>query len=306
MPHRAGLLVVASLAVSACSPATDRAHERGQVVARVDGREVTLLQLQQTLAANRVRGDAPEARRLAIDALVDRTMLAARARTDGLDRDPAVMAQAYASIERVHAQAAIERIAAAVPRPDDKALKAFRDEHPALFSKRRVYTVEEVAFESDTLDAGALRAKVASARRIDDITDWLAGRGIAHVRRGGTLLPEDAGTAVAATLQARAEGDLVLLSAGASFRVLLLRRIESRPIAGEKADAWIERHLLERDRRVAVDAAVARMRADAEIVLLGEFADARSGAVRGKTPSPMPQAAGAASDSIDRGVGALR
>jgi EpsD family peptidyl-prolyl cis-trans isomerase len=306
MPRRAGFLVVASLLVSSCSPGTERAHERGQVVARVDGRELTLLELQQTLAANRVRAEEPAARQLAIDSLIDRTVLASRARSDGLDREPAVMAQTHAAIDRVLALATIERIANTVPRPDDKDMNAFRDEHSVLFSKRRVYTVEELAFESDTIDTGALRAKVAAARRVNDITDWLTGRGIAHTRRAGTLLPEDAGIAVAETLQARAEGDLVLLTAGSSFRVLLLRRIESRPVAGEKVDSWIERHLLEGARRVAVDAAVTRMRAEAEIVLLGEFADYPPVAERGAATSPVPPSAGSTQNSIDRGVGALR
>ncbi|MEI7447581.1 MAG: EpsD family peptidyl-prolyl cis-trans isomerase, partial [Burkholderiales bacterium] len=260
MSRRVSILVVV-LACTACSPRPDAASGSGQVVARVDGREVTVLQLQQALGAGRARADDPYARRLALDALVDRTLLAARARADGLDRDPAVLAQVQAAIDRVHAQAALESIAAAVPRPDPDAQRAFRDANPALFAQRRVYTVDEVSFESASLDAVALRARVATARRIEELTDWLSARGIAVARRAGTLLPEEAGTEVAATLQPRAEGDLVLLGAAPAFRVLAIRRIEPRPATGPRADAWIERHLLEAARREAVDAAVAAMRA---------------------------------------------
>lgn len=306
-------LFVALLACSACSPRPDPSAGSGQVVARVDGREVTVLQLQQALGSSRVRADDPDARRLALDMLVDRTLLAARARTEGLDRDPAVLAQVHAAIERVHAQAALEKIAAAVPRPGPEAHRAFRDANPALFAQRRVYTVDEVSFESASLDASALRSRVASARRLDDVTDWLSARGIAVTRRAGTLLPEEAGTGIADALQSRAEGDLVLLGSPPAFRVLALRRIESRPATGPRADAWVERHLLEAARREAVDAAVAAMRARADIALLGEFRGdaARPAVVPAASPTPAdvgtrPAAAAGTPGSLDRGVGAFR
>lgn len=313
MPRRVSFSVVL-LACAACSPAPDPSSGSGQVVARIDGREITVLQLQQTLGATRARADDPVANRLALDALVDRTLLAARARSDGLDRDPAVLAQVQAAIDRIHAQAALERIAASVPRPGADSQRAFREANPALFAQRRVYTVDEVSFESAALDAAALRKRVASARRLDEVADWLAARGVAVSRRTGTLLPEDAGIELAATLQARAEGDLVLLGAEPSFRILALRRIEARPASGPRVDAWIERHLLEVARRDAVDMAVAAMRARADIALLREFRDGAPGPAAGPSSGPSPAdvvpnpavKAGGGPGSLDRGVGAFK
>jgi hypothetical protein len=209
-----------------------------------------------------------------------------------------VLAQTQAAVDRIHAQAAVERIASAVPRPGTDEIRVFREAHPALFSKRRVYGIEQLTTESATVDAAGLRARVSSARRIDEVADWLSARGVAFVRRSGTLLPEEAGPTLAATLQQRAEGDLVLLGTPPSLQVLHLRRIEARPGEGPKVDVWIERHLLEQRRRAVIDAAVDRMRRDTKVALLGEFAPT-AGAIGGPVRSDT-------SGSVDRGVGALR
>ena len=308
MSRRASILL-ALLACTACSPDPDRSTDAGQVVARIDEREITVLQLQQALSANGVRSDDSTARRLALDALIDRTLLARRAQRDGLDRDPTVLAQVRAAVDRVHAQAALARIAAAVPRPDAGAIRAFRDGHPALFAQRRIYTIEELAFESTSIDAAAVRARVSSARRIEEVAEWLAARGVAVTRRSGTLMPEEAGVAVAATLQARAEGDLVLLGAAPSYQVVVLRRIEPRPADGSRADAWTERYLLDQARRAAVDDAVALMRRESAVAMLGEFATtgpAATSPTASSVPASRQPSGTAGSVSVDRGVGALR
>jgi EpsD family peptidyl-prolyl cis-trans isomerase len=302
------------LGLSACSSGTDRPRESGQVVARVGDVELTTSQLLQTLTANGAKAEDPASRRLALEALVDRTLLVSRARTEGLDREPAVLGQTQAAIERIHAQAAVERIAAAVPRPGADEIRSFREAHPALFSRRRVYTIEQLTTESATVDATALRTRVSTARRIDEVADWLSARGVAFARQGGTLIPEEAGPTLAATLQQRAEGELLVLGEPPSLQVLHLRRIESRPAEGPKVDAWIERHLLEQRRRKAIDAAVAGMRRDATITLLGEFAPTAGTPVEARAPAASGPAGGNAvvrarpdgSGSVDRGVGALR
>jgi len=298
------------LVLSACSAGTDQPRDSGQVVARVGDVELTTSQLQQTLAANGARPEDAAARRLALDALVDRTLLVSRARKDGLDREPAVLAQAQAAVDRIHAQATVERIASTVPRPSADEIRAFRDAHPALFSKRRVYTIEQLTTESATVDAAGLRARVSTARRIDEVADWLSGRGVAFVRQSGTLLPEEAGPTLAATLQQRAEGDLLVLGTPPSLQVLHLRRIDARPGEGPKTDAWIERHLLEQRRRAVIDAAVDGMRRDAKVTLLGEFAPTAAAPAGARAPAPTSAVGGPArseaSGSVDRGVGALR
>lgn len=308
-------LLAILLGLSACSSGTDRTRESGQVVARVGDVELTTSQLLQTLAANGAKAEDPAARRLALEALVDRTLLVSRARGDGLDREPAVLGQTQAAIERVHAQAAVERIAAAVPRPGADEIRSFREANPALFSRRRVYAIEQLMTESLTMDLATLQARVSNARRIDEVADWLSARGVAFVRRSGTLLPEETGPALAATLQQRTEGELIVLGTPPSLQVLLLRRIESRPAEGPKVDAWIERYLLEERRRKAVDDAVAGMRRDATITLRGEFAPTAAGTpVEARAPAAPGSAGGTAvvparpdgSGSVDRGVAALR
>jgi EpsD family peptidyl-prolyl cis-trans isomerase len=298
------------LVISACSAGTDQPRDSGQVVARVGDVELTTSQLQQTLAANGARPEDAAARRLALDALVDRTLLVSRARKDGLDREPAVLAHAQAAVDRIHAQATVERIASTVPRPSADEIRAFRDAHPALFSKRRVYTIEQLTTESATVDTAGLRARVSTARRIDEVADWLSGRGVAFVRQSGTLLPEEAGPTLAATLQQRAEGDLLVLGTPPSLQVLHLRRIDARPGEGPKTDAWIERHLLEQRRRAVIDAAVDGMRRDAKVTLLGEFAPTAGAPAGARVSAPTGAVGGPsrseASGSVDRGVGALR
>jgi EpsD family peptidyl-prolyl cis-trans isomerase len=291
---------------AACSPPSERADAPGgQVVARVGERELTVHQLNHLLAASRAPGDDPAARRLALEALVDQHLLAERARRDALDRDPVVLAQLNGATQRVLASASIERIAASAGAPGPDEVRAFHDAHPALFTRRRTYVVDELSIGRGAPPADAVRARAAGARRLDEVAEWLRERGAVAARREGAVRPEDIGPAAAATLLPLGEGALAVLEAAGGLQVVQIRRIESRPVGLAEATPWIEHHLIEQRRRVAVDREVAAMRREARIVLVGESgtppAPARTAATSARAPADA-----AGGTHVDRGVGALR
>jgi EpsD family peptidyl-prolyl cis-trans isomerase len=301
------VLACLAVATAACAPPDDRVDAPGgQVVARVGDRELTVHQLNQLLAASRAPGDDPTARRLALEALVDQHLLAERARRDGLDRDPIVLAQLSGATQRVLAAASIERIAASAGTPTTDEVRAFHDAHPALFARRRTYVVDELSIGRGAPAADAVRARAAGARRLDEVADWLRDRGAVAARREGTVRPEDIGPAAAAALLPLGEGALAVLEAAGGLQVVQVRRIEPRPVGLAEATPWIERHLVEQRRRAAVDREVAALRRDARIVLGGESGGAIQASARVATPSTRAPADAAGSTHVDRGVGALR
>ncbi len=286
-------------ASSGCTPGSDRrTSSGGQVVARVDDRELTVHQVNQLLSSSRTVTDDPATRRLALEALIDQQLLAERALREALDRDPAVLAQIQGATRRVLAAASIERIAAAVGTPTREEVRAFHEAHPALFARRRTYVVDEISVARGAPPIDAVRARVAAARRLDDVAEWLRERGALGARREGVIRPEDAGPVAAAALQPLGEGALTVLDAAGGMQIVQIRRIEAAPLTLAAATPWIERHLLEQRRRAAIDREVAALRRESRIALLGEFAQPESRGAPASEPTDRAH--------VDRGVGALR
>ena len=98
---RGALVLLVALGLSACGG--DKKKEASQSLVRVNGEEITFLQLNEELSRtppqpNQAAQDA--ARKQVLEALIDRQLLQNEAMTNKLDRDPKVMQ----AIERAKAQ----------------------------------------------------------------------------------------------------------------------------------------------------------------------------------------------------------
>lgn len=124
-------------AVSRPAPKTAASGET-QVVARADGREITLIDLRAEMLRLGLSMSDPEAERTALESILNRTLLASAARAQSLHRKPDAVLRMQAAQEQALADLYLG-IAAQPPEPAPEEIEDFIAANPSLFADRRVY-----------------------------------------------------------------------------------------------------------------------------------------------------------------------
>jgi EpsD family peptidyl-prolyl cis-trans isomerase len=138
------LLLAAPLALVACGDKSSAPS--GQVVATVNGEEITTTDLDSEL--NGATAPTPEGQkqlqRMALENIINRTILAQAAEKEGLAKGPE-----FAVIERKAKQAALvellqRNLGKSLPQPSNEEVDNFVAENPSLFSNRKVFVVDQI------------------------------------------------------------------------------------------------------------------------------------------------------------------
>lgn len=140
LPHAGAALALAlALLAGACGRSAPAPAPAGQVVARVDGVEITRRELAFELEADpQWRGlGGIAAQRGALAALVERKLLAAAAQRAQVDRDPDFLLARRRMGEQLLAARLADRLADETAVPDEAALDRFIGANPALFGPPR-------------------------------------------------------------------------------------------------------------------------------------------------------------------------
>lgn len=137
----------AALAVSGCG-GKGGALEKGQVVASVDGEEITIFELNAEVQASSVpQGtDRKLAEQLALQRIIERKILAKIAREQKLDKTPAFLIQERRADELILTTMLRDKIAGGVAQPTEAEIAQYQAAHPDRFAQRRIYTVEQILF----------------------------------------------------------------------------------------------------------------------------------------------------------------
>lgn len=240
------------LLLAACANATPD----GQVIAVVNGEEVTVSELNEEARARGIAvGDDRAARKSLVAELVDRKLLAQRAVKERLDQTPEhVLARRRAEeitlVQQLVANAAQPRDA-----PSPAQVRAAIAANPHAFARRSLLTVERLSFSSPR---GGQAARLAGMSTADALAVRLASLGIPFARSietwdSATL---DAGTAD--RLHA-ADGRLIMLDLAGTTSAVAVLSVAPRPVPPEQLHAhatrWLAgRHAQDRSRQLLQEA----------------------------------------------------
>lgn len=245
-----------------------------QVVASVDGEEISVHQINAILS--KARGITPEslpnAKVEILGGLVEQQLAINLATSKKLDRTPEVVAAIEAARREILARAAMEQIASAQPKPTDDEAKKYYAEHPALFSERRVYNLQEVALGKGSSGVEQIRAQVAVVKSMEEMVNWLKEKKLEFTVNGGTRPAEQLPLEVLPKLHAFKDGQIGMLEGKDNY--LIVRVVASRvqPVTEAQALPTIKVFLANQRGAEAVKQAKDEMKAKAKIEYFGEFA----------------------------------
>lgn len=238
------LLIAAPLALAACG--TNEAAPTGQVVANVNGEEITTTDLDAEL--NGATAPTPEAQknlqRMALENIINRTLLAQAAETEGLAKGPE-----YAVIERKAKQAALvellqRNLGKSIPQPGSEEINDFVAENPSMFANRRVFVVDQIIVPQATQD---LAKALQPVKTMAEAQAVLQQRNIQSNNTVGVIdaltIPPQAAQQIAAL----PPGEVFIIPSGQGIRINNVRSSQVDPITGEQAKN-IAKELLTRQR----------------------------------------------------------
>lgn len=233
MKNRSMILLGCSLLLASCNSA-DGGAPTGQVVATVDGDEITVAELHQemdNLKANGAGGAGLQ--QAALESIVNRKQLAAAAREAKLDLEPATALRKKKMDDMVLVDALTEQTRKSVPTPSQEEAQQYVNDHPASFAQRRIFVVDQIIALSNS---PKLIKQMEPLNTMADVEKLLVAN---HVKYNKTV-----GVIDALSIDADAAEKMASLPAGAVFvspdtdnnlRVNVIRDTAIQPLATDAA-----------------------------------------------------------------------
>ena len=152
-------LACLSFAVLTAAPAhaapTREPAEQSQIVAKLNGRDITMSDLRGEMARLGLNLSAEDAERIALENIITRTLLVTAAKSTKLHRRPEALRRMAAASD----QALADLYMASVSEPPEPTMAEIEDfvmENPALFRARRIYTFAVLTMETSAFKEDAL------------------------------------------------------------------------------------------------------------------------------------------------------
>lgn len=245
---------VSLLALAACNKA-DKAPE-GQVVATVDGTEVTIHELNAEMAmiGNRATGAPPKlVESVALQRVIERKMLANEATKLKLDKNPQFLLAKQRTDEGLLVQALQGDIQAKVPAATREAAQKFVAENPQVFGDRKIFTLDQIQF---LRPANIEQLPLKQAKTMAEVERVLVDANIEFRRAPqqlDSLVINPTLTNEITKIAATANGEPFIFSdqpQGAPVPVLYVNNITNtvtQPFTGEKAITYAQNLLQRQD-----------------------------------------------------------
>lgn len=296
-------LLIAALLVGCGDGKKDaESKEKGptQVAAKVNGTELTVHQINYALQRipNLDKGQTQAASLQVIRNLVDQEVLVQQAVEDKLDRDPMVIQALDAARRQILAEAYMGRKLGTPEEPGEAAVLDYFNTHPELFSKRKVYRLQEISIKAPKDKLAAIRAKLAASKSLNDFAVWLKAENYPAKAAQAVKPAEQLPLELLPRLAAMNDGQGMLVDAPDGLLVIVVAGTQSQPVTLEQARPAIVRLLQTRARQNAAKAEIDSLKAAAKVVYMGDYADAgKEAPVAAPAPAASEQPATSTADT---------
>jgi EpsD family peptidyl-prolyl cis-trans isomerase len=258
---------LALVQLAACGSSSPTGGKGSQVIATVNGEEITVMQLNRVLERSGVRDVTPEVRRHAIDSLTSEELMVQAALAAKIDRDTAFVQSLENARRQLLAQIFAERVVYPKSVVTAAEIEDYYNSEPLLFANRRKFRV--TTFRAADADlTPQVSAALKEVKSVDEVRGILDSRGIKYETQLASISPEQLPVDELPTFAKASVGDLFINPAeNGSVLLMSVTGIDDDvPLTLERARPMIEEFLRNSRNRAATDAYLQRARASADIV----------------------------------------
>jgi len=226
-------LLMLSLALASCGKGENKDAPKGQVIATVDGQEITASELRMELQnAPSDPNLAAAAQNAALQGLISRKLLVAEAKKRELDKSPlAAMFRARAE-DLALVQLLQMNIASGVPKVSDDEVKDFVSSHPATFSQRRLISVDQLLVPK--IDLKVVK-QMEPLKTMPEVEALLNANKVQFVRSAAVLDTLNLNPDVATKVAGMGVDEILALPNGSGVQVARITSSRVEPLSGEES-----------------------------------------------------------------------
>ncbi|HUX90628.1 MAG TPA: EpsD family peptidyl-prolyl cis-trans isomerase [Gallionellaceae bacterium] len=263
------MVMVATVCLLSCG---NKDKKRGQVLARVNGKEITVRQINDELTRAAVKSDQQAAATAHfLELLIDRQLVTEAAIRKKLDRTPKVMQAIEREKSEIIAQAYLESVVTRISKPSIMEVNDYFQQHPEYFSERKQFDMYQLIFSTSDL-SDELKLFIDSAKSIDEVAGWMDMHNVKYARgqlsRSTTDMPEQ----MVSKIKAMNAGQLFLIREGENTLLNSIFDIKDSPVSLKNAALQIERYLIKNKSKDAANTEIAYLRSLAKIEYLNASA----------------------------------
>ena len=267
-------LWVTSTLLSGCGEKKKEKPPTAQAAARVNREELSVQQINLILQQRNLRPDqSDQASRQILERLIDQEVALQKAESLKLDQDPRVQLQLDAARREIIARAYADKVSEGAAKPSPDEIKKYFDDKPALFSERRIYTIQEIAIEARPEQVPVLKERLSGSKTISEFVDFLKANDYRFSGNQAVRAAEQLPLSVLDSLSRMKDGQASFTQGPNGVLVAVLAGSRSQPITEEQARPLIEQALVNDRKRKLVEDDVKALRAAATIEYVGKFAD---------------------------------
>lgn len=235
-----------------------------QVVAKAGGREITLSELRAEMARLRLSFNDSGAERVALDSLVNRTLLAGAARVANLHRKPDAVLRIQAAQDQALADLYLG-LAAQPPEPTPDEIEDFIAGNPSLFSDRRVYDFAVLTIPTDKFDEKSMSPLFDEEPNFDALVAALERAGAAYSIAGAAQPSNAFPKPVREQLARYTVADNIVIKGEAQTQIMKITRARREALPTSEWQAAARRLLIEDAAGARAERLVARLKGQAQI-----------------------------------------
>lgn len=232
--RRGALIAGAALALLGLSGCDKKAE--GQVVAIVDGDEITSQEVNGALGAAAAQGEPDQQmRNAALNQLIDRRLLAGVARDEGVESSPEYILRKRQLEENLLVQMMGEKLARDNKQPTAQQIDQMIAENPQAFADRTVFALDQIVFpmppRRDVFDA------LAPAKTMAEVVATLNKFGVKFQRGNNTIDSANLPPPVFQQFKRVGTSEPLVIPSGNAVTVAMIMRSEAAPVSGQAARA---------------------------------------------------------------------
>ena len=273
----ASFIALALLAVLASGCEKPATAVKSETVATVDGDKIGEAELNLALSGLGALGEAQaaEAKIRLLQALIDQRLVAQAAKKAGLDKAPEVAIAMEQASRQVLVEAYAERSFKDVGKPSETEVAEYYNQHPELFSQRRIYRIQEFDLTLEPSRLPEVETKLKSSHSMGDFVSWVKEQGIEGKTAVAVKPAEQIPASLLGRLSKMKDGQVTILQ-GRPGHVLVQQLQESQlqPVSLEQAHNAIEQAIVVEKRKVLMAADLKKLRETAKIEYASGYAPA--------------------------------
>jgi EpsD family peptidyl-prolyl cis-trans isomerase len=214
---------------------------KGQVVATVNGEEVTSLELRSELGGFSSRDPKvfKQAQDQALQQIIIRTLLAQKAKAQKLDKVPQFTLQLKRGGQTLLAQLYEGKLFGKVAPPTQTEAANFVSAHPDQFANRRIYVVDQIVAPSQ----GLKKEELLPLKSLEEVKAYLDNKAVPYQENIAAIDSLSADEKILKPIEALPPGEVFIVN---QAPMMLFNRIERRkdaPLRGPAAMAQAEAQL---------------------------------------------------------------